>query len=108
MCLPKHLTMLFCMALPLTVSAQRDSITLEDIWTKGTFRQKSVPGFTALKNGQHYSAVESDSLSRIHIYDLASGKKLQTIFEGKMPFGGAIEDYSFSADERRLLLLSEG
>jgi dipeptidyl-peptidase-4 len=109
MIVPKYLTMLFCMALPVSALAQRDSITLEDIWTKGTFRQKSVPGFTALKSGKQYSAVETDSLSHIHIYDLATGKKTKPVFEGKMPNStGAIETYAFSPDEKRLLLFSEG
>ena len=50
--------MLTYIAALLLVSAsaqqQSKSITLEDIWQKGTFRAQYSPGFQSLKDGEHY------------------------------------------------------
>ena len=71
-------------------------ITVEDIWQKGTFRVKGLPGFNFLKDGKHYSANMGDVIAK---FDLTTGKQVGTIFESKTPF----DDYAFSADESKIL-----
>ncbi len=78
-----------------TISAQK-KITVEDIWQKGTFRQKGVPGFNFLKDGKHYSANMGETIVK---FDLTTGKQAGIIFESKTPF----DDYTFSADESKIL-----
>ena len=92
-------------------SQTKQNITLEDIWKNGTFRSKDIPGFNALKDGIHYTQLDADSTQqRINVYSLATGKKDKTMYSnaGNL-FGGKlinIEDYSFSQDEQKILLLS--
>ncbi len=85
-------------------------ITLEDIWRDGTFRVKAVPGFNAMKDGIHYSQQDKEGKTQsIGIYDLLTGKKTGTGMssdEFKIADSlGGIDDYSFSTDEKKILLL---
>jgi dipeptidyl-peptidase 4 len=82
------------------------TITLEDIWTKGTFRTKPVPGFNFLKDGKTYTSLEANG---IEVYDIVKGEKTETILEGKnlknvSGFSGNIEGYTFSYDEQKIIL----
>lgn len=103
------------------VSAQQDSrpkpITLEDIWQKGTFTSKGVPGFNFQKDGVHYTRLEGAAITQ---YDLRNGQRSGTIFDAASvvsdaagwstsPVGGGkvgagFDGYSFSADESKILL----
>jgi len=91
----------------------KKQITLEDIWQKNTFRIKSVPGFNAMKDGKRYTQLDQDGRHQyIRIYNLATGEKGNTLFDNAIQtLGGEqinIEDYTFSPDEQKLLLLAEG
>lgn len=93
--------------------AQNKQITLEDIWKTGTFRIKSVPGFNAMKDGKTYSQIDNENGHPvINLYDLATGKKIKTLFENKSDAAVgkflAFADYTFSSDEKKLLLFCEG
>jgi dipeptidyl-peptidase-4 len=89
--------------------AQQKEITLEDVWSKGAFAAKGVPGFNSMKNGKYYCA--QDDNENIIRYAFATGKAVDTLvkaadlkFEGK-----AIEnfDYTWSPDEQKLLLQTD-
>jgi dipeptidyl-peptidase-4 len=98
-----------CCQLPQTMWAQkRANITLEDIWQRGTFAVKNVPGFNALKDGRRYTQLDENGGEEINSYDLSSGKKLATIFRSSTTKGlSAINDYQFSANEDKLLIYTE-
>ncbi|MCD6010741.1 MAG: peptidase [Flavipsychrobacter sp.] len=90
-------------------------ITLEDIWKNGTFKVKDVPGFKAMKDGKHYTQLDKDGDSAwINVYNLETGAKEKTIFSVNSM--GAIvkkknitiEDYTFSEDEKNILLFTNG
>ncbi len=88
------------------VSYSQKEITLEDLWTKGTYKAKSVPGFNFLSNGKQYTSLEKNA---IFGYDITSGEKVETILEGSSlknvnGFSGNIEKYTFSADEQKIIL----
>lgn len=92
--------------------AQNKQITLEDIWKNGTFRIRSVPGFNAMKDGKRYTQTDVvDGKQQINTYDLATGKRLVTLFDNAQQADGKtiqVEDYLFSEDEQKMLLLAEG
>lgn len=103
---------LWAFSLDTIAQSEKKDITLEDIWKKGTFRIKSVPGFNAMNDGKRYTQLDAaDANQVISIYNLATGEKLETIFDNaKNTFEGkkiSIADYRFSKDEQKILLLCE-
>ena len=90
------------------IQAQK-AITLENIYSKSGYRTKSVPGFSFLKDGRHYTIVKDGD---IKMMDVTTGSLKETIFEGgkhtgKSGFSGDFENYLFSDDESKILLESE-
>ncbi len=88
-------------------------ITLEDIFKKGTFRMKGVPGFNAMKDGRHYTAMKWEGKKMcIYQYDLASGNQVRKLFDNSIDkFSGtelSVEHYTLSSDEHQMLLFTEG
>lgn len=96
-------------------STAQSSLTLEDIWSKPTFSGKSVAGYTSMKDGEHYSAVQynADNLQNYLVYSFATGKVTDTIALGKklvpVDSSGVISPESFvlSSDEERVLFETE-
>jgi dipeptidyl-peptidase-4 len=84
----------------------KKDITVEDVWENNTFRIKSVPGFNGMKDGKRYTQIDKDGDKQIiNIYDLATGKKTATLFSN--PDNYKIDDYTFSADEQKMLIKTE-
>ena len=90
----------------LFVSAQKP-ITPEDIFQKGTFASKGVPGFNFQQDGVHYTRLEGVTIAQ---YDLRNGEKSGIIFDAATVksdapgWAGAFDGYSFSSDEKKILL----
>jgi len=107
----RYLLFVFLLVINVSGFAQKKQIALEDIWRNGTFRVKSVPGFNALKDGKRYSRLDAEGEKQsIGIYNLASGKQEQVLFENTQSFNGKtlmVDDYSFSDDESKMLLFTE-
>ena len=87
-------------------------ITLEDLWKNNTFSVKDVPGFNAMKDGQHYTQIDREGThTYIRVYNLETGKQERTLFDNEsQKFGGSalsVDEYIFSKDEKKMLLLSE-
>lgn len=89
------------------------TLTLEDIWRKGTFRQKSVYGLRSMKDGLHYTVLEEDSNGMaVKQYSYKTGQPVKTLLtEATLRTltgtdDAAIEEYQFSADERQVLITS--
>lgn len=79
-------------------------ITVEDFTTKNTFAQRSVSGINWMKDGQFYSSLSSNKVIK---FDITTGKEVQTLLDGDaLSPRVAIQDYSFSANESKLLLLT--
>lgn len=99
----KKTTLLLCAVLvSISVFAQKKEITNQDIWYSPTFRANYVPGFNFLKDGQHYSRTEAGNIVK---YDITTGEKAGTIFDGKnMGDAGEFGSYVFSDDERKIVL----
>lgn len=102
------------MAIAVTSYAQvRKTFDLDDIFRKGTFRTRSLPGFAYMNDGKSYIINKGTSLE---INSVVDGKNLGTyISEAELqtllgnPTSG-IEEYLFSSDESKVMIYtrSEG
>ena len=96
-------------------SVAQSPLTLEDIWSKPTFTGKSVAGYSSMKDGEHYSAVQynADNLQNYLVYSFATGMVTDTIALGiklvPVDSSGVISPESFvlSNDEERVLFETE-
>lgn len=84
--------------------AQKKAITLEDIFTRGTFSARSVPGFNSMNNGKDYCA--QDGAQNLLRYEFATGKAVDTLLRFSS-ISSRVKDYysySWSSDESKLLI----
>ncbi len=83
-------------------------ITLEDIWTKGTFTPKTLTDVIPSAKGDFYYMFE-DGVN-INKYDFKTGKMLETVLRvPELLLEGSnkpieLDDFSFSKDENKLLI----
>lgn len=91
------------------VSAQKKTITLDEIWGT-TFRVERMQSFNAL-NGNFYAVLNYDRQTKstsIDKYDFATLEKVSTIFSNTSRTEiSSIEDYQFNNDESKLLITTE-
>ena len=88
----------------LVLNAQ-EKITVDDIYEKRIFREKSVYNINWMNDGQFYSARENNNIIK---YDVTTGKAVETILKGS-DFSPEIEfsSYTFSLDEQKVLLMTD-
>ena len=72
-------------------------ITLNKIHS-GYYRTEFIHGINSMNDGEHYTVLEKDGIVK---YSYKTGKKIETILETK------IQDYTFSHDESKVLVLNE-
>ena len=72
-------------------------ITLNKIHS-GYYRTEFIYGINSMNDGEHYTILEKDGIVK---YSYKTGKKIETILEAK------IQDYTFSHDESKVLVLNE-
>ena len=102
------LSILLFITLAVSAAAQTKAITLEDIWSNGTFQTKGGPwGIRFRNDGVHYTAL---SEGRVEELDIRTGQKTATLFDAATatsPDGnwkGVTDGYVLSSDEQHLLL----
>jgi dipeptidyl-peptidase-4 len=103
---------LFVICFPAGIFSQTNAkeIKLENIWGNRTFSPKFLNEINPMKDGEHYSVLENDTINS-YLYKTGTKEKMlvagkQLIAEGqKEPL--RIESYQFSNDETKLLLPSE-
>ena len=87
--------------------AQNAPITLDAIWGQGVFYPQRMYNLRALQHSAEYTVLEYNSEKgsyQITLYDFATLSKVKDLFVAK-DFGiGRISDYSFSPDEKQLLI----
>jgi dipeptidyl-peptidase-4 len=81
------------------LQAQKQAVSLEDIWQRYTFFPASAEGFNYLKDSRFYTVSEGKS---IYKYDTRTGKNLGLIAELPISF----EEYEFNNQEDKILLLN--
>jgi dipeptidyl-peptidase-4 len=90
----------------------QQQLTIEKIWKNGEFAEKGVSGFNGLKNGEEFTKLNQDSKGSsitVHSYKNYKGEGKNLIASDQLIFQGKplkIDDYSFSADENKILLLT--
>ena len=90
------------------VSAQEKMIQLEDIWASRTFSPEWVWGINSMNDGIHYSSLNyGDKNVYITQYSYETGDSISTIVDSKDLDGISFSDYSFSEDEKKVLLPTE-
>jgi len=89
-----------------TISAQKQNITLEDIWTKGTFRTERLESFHSMDNGDFYTILNQSKLgTSLDKYNYANLNKVETIVSGNDLVGiKYFDDYTFSKNENMLII----
>lgn len=95
----KKLIFLLSLAFGLTVSAQQ--ITLENIWG-GKYFARGLSGINSLNDGQHYSIQERDGIYKYSYESFIDKKDSKELI-----VNGSFDDYSFSSDERYILLATD-
>lgn len=85
------------------VNAQNVSktITLDDIYKKGVFRENSVYGIRSMNDGEHFTTIEKGK--KITRHSFKSGEVVDVLFNS-IEDDFNIRDYEFSADETKILL----
>lgn len=87
--------------------AQSGLLQLEDIWASPKFFARTASGFSAMKDGEHYTDMDNNSIIR---YAFRSGKAVDTLLKSSELISGSdtvdFTEYSFSEDEQKILLTS--
>lgn len=83
-------------------------ITLDDIYTKGTFQMAGVSGFTSLNDSRFYCNMDNDA--NILRYEFSTGNLIDTMIKhSDLIFDKSIlafNNFEFSADENKILFTS--
>ncbi|UTW67015.1 S9 family peptidase [bacterium SCSIO 12643] len=89
--------------------AQDKLITLDDIYTKNTFRSKRVWGLRSMHNGNYYTTItRTKEGQNIVKFSYTTGDSVETIFSTStinQPF--EFSDYQFSADESKIMFTTD-
>lgn len=95
----KKLILLFCIAGSMIAGAQQ--ITLENIWGY-KYYSPGLFGINSMNDGQHYSLQENDGIYKYSYESFVNKKDSKELI-----VSGSFDDYSFSSDEKFILLATE-
>jgi len=105
------LSILAILFIGFSTALAQPNITLEDIWSKGTFRAEYVYGLKSMNDGLHYTTQDRDrGGSVINKYSYKTGELVEPILQSIVlqPEGEdkplEIGSYEFSADETQVLI----
>ncbi len=92
----------------ITIHAQKKDITLEDIWSKNTFRPERLNSFHSMNIGDFYTILNSNNQinsTTLDKYDYKTLEKVETLVDSKDLEGIThFESYQFDATETKLIL----
>jgi len=95
----------FSIMLVNNLCAQKKNITLEDIWTNGTFAAGGVYGLVSMNDGIHYSTLAEGKVLQ---YEYAKESLPEVVVsENDLKMDGKIipiDDYQFSPNETKILI----
>ncbi|HEY5747430.1 MAG TPA: S9 family peptidase [Chryseolinea sp.] len=96
--------LIFLLTCLFTSAIAQKEITVEDFTTKNTFAERTVTGINWMNDGKFYSTLEGNRIVR---YNIATGQPVETLLDGnQLSPALVIQQYSFSADEQKLLVLN--
>ena len=79
-------------------------ITFDDVYNKRLFHESGISGMRSMNDGRHYTLQDG---SRIVKYSYRTGNSEDVLFsvdQLELPGGGRIGEYSFSSDDKRILV----
>lgn len=86
---------------------QKKKVSLEDVFKKNTFAQKSVSGINWMNDGQYYSALKRGIAGPMVVkMNIATGAEEAVLIDGGK-LGVNFSSYEFNSDETKALLASE-
>ncbi|NOU19423.1 MAG: S9 family peptidase [Bacteroidales bacterium] len=91
----------------ISVYSQKRKISLDDLYKKGVFYEKSVSGITSMNNGESYTFLEDDK--RVVEYDYSSGKQLSVLFDPSSFHNNDLlrfENYTLSNNETKMFVIT--
>ena len=109
----KYKSPLFLLFLLFTLQsafAQKQEISLEDIFKNYEFSQESIHGINWMNDGRYYSTLSDGKIIK---FDITKGEPIDTIVDAAdlVPEGSnnplEIAEYTFSADESKMLIGTE-
>ena len=94
------------------VAQEKKDITLEDIWRDYKFSSQSIGGLRSMNDGVNYTTLEKtdDGISLVKYSYIDENKQTVLVDAKDLQYEGKqlrINDYSFSADESKLLIATE-
>lgn len=104
------LTILTFAAIMGSVGAQPKRITLDDIWSRATFRPNGISSIRSMQDGEHYCVLTRSGIEK---YSYKTGEKVCVVcaftdpMRKKVKPMPPIESYEFSQDEQKILLSAE-
>jgi len=106
----KVLSLALIAMIGLVLSTQAQSlkkVTMEDVFKKSTFSQKSVYGINWMEDGQFYSSlVQRSGAAAVVKINLATGQEAGLLLDGRT-LGVNFSSYSFNADESKALIATD-
>lgn len=106
----KLIFLLSAMVAVVGAQAQTKQITLEDIWSRATFRPMGISSIRSMQDGEHYCVLTRSGIER---YSYQTGEKVDVVCAFQDPMRKVakplppVESYEFSQDERKILLSAE-
>jgi dipeptidyl-peptidase-4 len=100
---------LFIYLLLVTLGLSAQQLTLEDVVLKRTYGQKAVYGLSSLNDGLHYTTLEKMG-KEIVKYSYKTGEKIATLLDVSALKNDSLKfitDYQFSADESKVLMMTD-
>ena len=104
----KTILTLILSIISLSLFSQSKEITLEDIWQDYNFYPKNFRGLNSMNDGEFYTELKkSDKGQEITKYNFKNGEKITTLFKSSDFEIKKITGYSFSKDDKLMLLTAE-
>ena len=104
----KTILTLILSIISLSLFSQSKEITLEDIWQDYNFYPKNFRGLNSMNDGEFYTELKkTDKGQEITKYNFKNGEKITTLFKSSDFEIKKITGYSFSKDDKLMLLTAE-
>ncbi len=88
------------------LAQEKTTVTLEDVFKKGTFNQNTIQGINWMNDGQYYSSLVNNGVPKVVKINVATGEEEAILINGE-ELGIDFSDYSFNNDETKALIVSE-
>lgn len=100
-------TILLVVSALMHLGAQKQAVTVDDLYKDYSFRSKGVYGINSMNDGTHYTVLEDGK--KINMYEYATGKLVNTLLDVEKAGNKnikSIQGYTFSPDESKILVFT--